>query len=159
MAKRANWRKIKRHRSYTVDEAARLFPVSKGTVRHWLKAGLPHMAERKPFLILGSDLIEFLQNRTRQKRKCKLDECYCFTCREAKRPALGMADLHLHGGKTGNLEALCETCSGLMFKRVSFARIGHLEGILSLTIKQAGDPMNDIPKPCLNDHLEKEQSR
>ena len=44
---------IKTHRNYTVDEVAKALGVSKGTVRRWIKCGLPVLKERKPMLILA----------------------------------------------------------------------------------------------------------
>jgi DeoR/GlpR family transcriptional regulator of sugar metabolism len=39
--KRPTGQRIKIHRSYDVTEAARALGVAKGTVRRWLKDGLP----------------------------------------------------------------------------------------------------------------------
>jgi DNA-directed RNA polymerase specialized sigma24 family protein len=39
--KRPTGQRIKTHRSYDVTEAARALGVAKGTVRRWLKDGLP----------------------------------------------------------------------------------------------------------------------
>ena len=51
-SRRPNWRGVRRHRSYSVDEAARTVDVAKGTVRRWTKAGLPAITDRKPALTL-----------------------------------------------------------------------------------------------------------
>lgn len=57
--RRANRRAIKLHYSYTSEEAAMMLGVSKGSVRRWLKDGLPHLTDQRPYLILGDDLREF----------------------------------------------------------------------------------------------------
>jgi len=156
MAKRANWRKVKRHRSYTVDEISRLFSISKGTARRWLKNGLDHISDRKPILVLGDYLIEFLQNQSRKSRKCELDECFCFSCRAPKRAAFGEVEITTSHQTSANMHALCETCSTRMFKRVSLANLEPLRAILKVSIKHAGEPISNSPSPCLNDHLQKE---
>ena len=61
---KSNWRAVKMHRNYTVDEAARVLGRDKGTIRRWIAKGLPAIKDQKPHLILGTDLIEFLKTQT-----------------------------------------------------------------------------------------------
>ena len=86
--RRPNYRLVKIHRSYTVEEVARLLGMHKNTVRAWVKAGLPTCDGKRPTLILGSDLAAYLQaRRTKNKRPCKPGEIYCVRCRAPKGPA------------------------------------------------------------------------
>jgi excisionase family DNA binding protein len=62
-----NYRRVKIHRSYAVEQAARRLGVHKNTVRAWIKVGLPTIDDRRPILILGSDLIAFLRARRARK--------------------------------------------------------------------------------------------
>ena len=80
-SRRPNWRGIKIHRNYEVGEAARDLRVCKGTVRRWIKSGLPTLTDRKPMLILGEDLIAFHKARTGKRQTCQPNECYCVKCR------------------------------------------------------------------------------
>ncbi|MBA5777027.1 helix-turn-helix domain-containing protein [Stappia sp. F7233] len=154
--KRPAWRRIKIHRSYTVDETSRVLGIAKGTVRRWLKSGLPSLADQRPTLILGSDLVEFGKRQSKAKQKCRLDECFCFSCRTPKRPAFGEAEYIPMTPTNGNLRALCETCATVMHKRISNANLKALRGILDVTIMQAEERISDSGKPCLNDYLKKE---
>lgn len=156
MAKRANWRKVKRHRSYKVDQIAKLFAISKGTVRRWQKIGLQSVDDQKPALITGEALIAFLQGQSAKKTKCKPDECFCFTCRTPKKAAFGEADITRSNKATGMMNALCETCSALMYKRVSMAKLEPIQALLTVTFRQVQEPISNIPNPCLNDHFHKE---
>ena len=46
--RRFNPRRVKVHRSYTVDEVARMFEAHKNTVRAWLRDGLKPIDQRRP---------------------------------------------------------------------------------------------------------------
>jgi hypothetical protein len=58
-----NHRRVKIHRSYTVEEVARLHRKHKNTVRNWVKDGLTTIDNKRPMLILGHDLVAFLKAR------------------------------------------------------------------------------------------------
>ena len=93
--RRANHRLAKIHRSYSVEEIARLYGIHRNTVRQWLKSGLPTTDQKKPLLILGLDLAEFLQMRqARNRRTCGPGQMYCLRCREPKRPADNLAEFN-----------------------------------------------------------------
>ena len=112
--------RAKIHRNYTVEEAADLYGVFKGTVRNWIKAGLPVLDDKRPMLILGSDLAAFHHTRrTKNKQKCKSGEIYCVRCRAPKMPAGDMADYRIITEKIGNLEAICPDCDKIMNRRVN----------------------------------------
>ena len=58
-----NHRLVKIHRNYAVEEIAKLFGIHKNTVRTWVKNGLSAIDEKRPMLILGHELVEFLKAR------------------------------------------------------------------------------------------------
>lgn len=151
---RPAWRRVKLHRSYTVDEAARALGVCKGTVRRWIKAhDLPALTDRKPVLILGGDLIDFGKARTRAKQTCAPGELYCVRCRAPRNPAGGMAEFIPLNPGGGNLRAICETCETLMHRRVSLGQLPELQRLLDVTIAQAPNSLTKRDAPCVNDHL------
>jgi len=109
--KRVNYRLVKQHRNYTVDDISRLLDVHKNTVREWIKSGLSVIDDRKPMLILGSELKSWLQQKYKDaKHPCPPGTLYCLKCRSDKRPALGMVDYVAKNARSGCLRALCETC-------------------------------------------------
>lgn len=151
--RRPNYRLVKIHRNYTVDDAARALGVAKETIRRWLKSGvLPALADKFPTLILGGDLADFLQARSAKRPKLPVDKCYCFKCRCPRSPALGMADYIPRTPTTGTLRALCETCSIVMNKVVSASAIPQLRETLELSIQQAEQHLVDTSQPRLNDN-------
>lgn len=138
MPKRPGWRSLKIHRTYTIGEAALKTGVAKGTVGRWLRGGqLPAIMDRRPYLIQGQDLIDFLKQGQAPKQKCDLHECYCFSCRQVREPAGRMADLVPVSAKVGDLQALCAHCGGMMHKRVALRHHAALEEVLDLTVRQA----------------------
>ena len=151
MARCTGWRAVKSHESYTVEEVARNQGVSKGTVRRWLKSGLPSLNEKRPCLILGGDLIDFLKGRKKPKQTCKPEECYCFKCKAPRKPAFGEAEYQPITPMNGQLIALCE-CTTLMHKRVSLATLDALKGILKISIRQPSKPLGRSEHSSLNDN-------
>ena len=97
--------------------------------------------------------LEYLNSRAASKQKCQLHECYCFSCRKPKAPALGMADYIPLTASSGNLRALCETCSTIMHKRVAVARLEVLKAVLDVTVMHEGERIGESTRACLNDDL------
>ena len=143
MAKRHNWRKVKKHRSYTVSEVSRLLNVHKGTVRRWPQNGLQVLDDQRPLLIIGSDLIAFLQGQASTKQKCAPHECYCLKCRKPRAPAFNDAEFTPDKAHSGQLRALCETCTTVMHKRVSHDQYRDLRNVLTITITQKETPLTE----------------
>jgi len=129
-----NHRLVKIHRSYTVEEAAKLLGKHKNTVRRWVKDGLGTIDDKRPMLILGHDLVEFIKKRrAKNKQRCKPEQFYCVRCRAPKFSAGDMADYAPVTEKFGNLIAICPDCDSIMNRRVSLARIGEVCGNLDIT--------------------------
>lgn len=152
MAKpRANPRLAKIHRNYTVEEIATLFSVHRNSVRQWIKAGLPVVDHRRPVLVLGAALAEFLRNRrTVNKRPCRPGEIYCMRCREPRVPAGAEVRYHPITTTQGNLVGLCPSCSAGLFRRVSAANLGQFEGLLRITLPPAEEHIGKSPQPSAN---------
>ena len=118
-------RRIKSLRNFTIGEAAERLSVHKRTVQGWIKAGLPCMKERRPHLILGADLQDFLEQRRKSsRRKCASGQLFCFKCHEPRRPAGGMLDYIPITIVSGNLKGICEACDTFMCRRVALTKIG-----------------------------------
>jgi hypothetical protein len=133
-----NHRRIKIHRTYTVEEIARLLPVHKNTVRIWIKSGLPTIDGKRPTMILGPEVIAFLKAR-RQKNKQTLrpGEIYCLRCHAPKYPAGDMAEYIPINENVGNLRGICPNCESIIHRCVSKAKLGQVRGKLDITFPQA----------------------
>ncbi|KQZ28513.1 hypothetical protein ASD50_19520 [Mesorhizobium sp. Root552] len=140
---RLDRRKVKRHHSYTVDEAARVIGATRGTVRRWLNNGLPAIRDRKPFLILGDDLAAYMAGRAHPKRTCPSGTCYCVKCRDARRPAGNIAEFVPINTHSGNLRGLCPDCGSLMHRRTSTKQLAAIQAILDVAIVERQPRLND----------------
>jgi hypothetical protein len=152
-----NHRLVKIHRSYTVEEVTRLLGVHKNTVRRWTKEGLATIDDKRPMLILGHDLIAFLQvQRRKNKQHCKLGELYCVRCRAPRHPAGDLAEYQTFNEKIGNLIAICPDCEAIMNRRVSFTKIRQVCGNLDVTFPEGLQHIIKRIKPTVNSNLDKE---
>jgi excisionase family DNA binding protein len=153
--RRPNWRAIKLHYSYTPEEAARTLGVSKGTVRRWLKEGLPHITDQRPFLILGGDLRDFLENRKKLKQQCELYECFCFHCRQPSAAAGRMMDYIPQTARSGRIIAICDGCGTIMHKAFSPINLPSLMREVDVSFPKGQPRIVDMTNPLVNDHFEK----
>lgn len=127
MSRIYNPNKCKIHRSYTVEEVSTLFCVYKGTVRNWIKKGLIVCDDKRPLLILGTDLKNFIkQQRQENKRTCKSSELYCFKCREPRVPDQNTIQFIEETITKGRVIAACSVCNSLMNK---YFKLENLESI------------------------------
>jgi excisionase family DNA binding protein len=156
MAKHHNPNLAKMHRTYTVEEAADLFSVHKNTVRMWIKEGLPTIDQKRPVLIRGSSLRDYLQTkRASAKRKCQLDEIYCVRCRVPQRPAENMVDYEAINANTGRLIGLCPGCNGIINKYFNVAQLEQIQGKLDITLPKTLKHINESTNPLVNSDFSK----
>lgn len=149
--RRPNYRLVKTARSYTVEEAARLFGIHKNTVRAWVKAGLPTCDTKRPTLILGCELAAFLKaRRTKNKRPCQPGEIYCVRCRAPKHPAGDMAEYQPITTTLGNLIGICPDCEGMIYRRTSLAKLSQIQRELTVTITEVEPRVSETTGPTVN---------
>jgi transposase-like protein len=83
-----NPRLVKLHRSYTVEQIARLFDIHKNTVRAWVKQGLQPIDGLRPALFHGPVLVAFLLRRPSPQSNpiCQAISIVCHAERQKHRP-------------------------------------------------------------------------
>ena len=149
-----NFRLVKIHRNYIVEEIANLFGIHRNTVREWVKRGLPTSDEKRPMLILGRELSAFLQSRrAKGRRPCGPGEIYCVRCRAPKAPAGDMADYQVVTARLGNLSAICPDCDAIMNRRVGLAKLEQIRGQMEITMPQGLRHIGDSVQPSVNSDL------
>src|SRR6266545_6514573 len=145
--------RVKIHRNYTIADVATLFSVHRNTVRRWISQGLPILQERKPHLILGQHLSDFLRAKRSKRVKLQPGELYCVKCHLPQRPALGMADYVPITGVSGNLRGLCPVCETLMHRRTALRSVAANAGDLDVTIMEGSPRIAERRSRSTNDHF------
>jgi hypothetical protein len=137
-----------------MEEVASLFGIHKNTVRNWVKNGLVTIDSKRPMLILGASLAEFLHNRrTKNKQTCRPGELYCVRCRVPRSAAGDMAEYSPVNEKTGNLVAICPVCDAIMNRRVSLAKIREISDNIDITFPEELRHIVDSTRPSVNSDL------
>jgi hypothetical protein len=154
-----NYRLVKIHRTYTVNEIARLFQIHPNTVRAWRSQGLQAIDGRRPILFKGDALAAFLRaRRQKAKRPCSRGEIFCLPCRLPQRPAGGIVEYISSSPTVGNLRGICPTCHRPIHRRVNRARLSLVTGDLEVTYTAPAPRLletDDLPVNC---ELESEES-
>ena len=146
-----NPRLAKIHRSYSVEETARLFKLHKNTVRTWLRQGLAAIDGQRPTVVRGEEIRRFLyERRARSKQPSGPGRIYCLPCRAPKVPALKMAECVATGDTTGTLRGICPDCGRMIHRRVNPLKLDDVRGDLDVTFTQAEARIEDTTKPNVN---------
>jgi hypothetical protein len=135
--KRISVRRIKRLRTYRLEEAASATGAHKRTVEGWVREGLQLIEQKRPFLIRGSDLIEFHKARIRKrKQRCLPGQMFCLKCRSPRFAEDNFAYFHVTDHPVGNLSGFCASCGGVMNRRVSKKKLDLVRGNLLVTVTE-----------------------
>jgi excisionase family DNA binding protein len=139
MSRKPDPRRIKRHRVYTVAEAAEALGLHRESVRRWIKVGrLAAETARKPWLIEGEVLKDFLGARRREGRcRLALAQIYCLRCRAARIPDGRLADFTLRSQGAGMLTGLCPDCGAAMHKTVRRIDLETIRAQLDVHVRAA----------------------
>lgn len=137
MRKRINPHLAKIHRSYTVEEAASILSIHKNTVRIWVKNGLQTCDDKRPMLILGRHLRDYLQRRkVKNKRPCPPGKLYCVRCKEPQSPLGNQVEYQPVTRTKGNLMGICPNCDATIFRLASVANLKQLRPYLDISMPQ-----------------------
>ena len=122
---------IKQDYSYSVNEIAEFFDITKQTVCLWQKEGLKSNDNKKPYLFYGRILREFIKNR-QEKRKTKHKEenqTRCCKCKKSVKNWENVVDVVILNEKILNITGLCEVCGT---KTNKFGAVKNLEKIQNI---------------------------
>ena len=152
-----NTRLIKRDYAYFISEIADLFRLHPNAIRRWIKAGLITVDERRPLLVHGRDLIDFLNSRKAQrKQKCAADEFYCFRCRRPQRAILNRVEVRIRNETKVNLSATCCACGTRMNRAGSVRKIEEYRQVFMILTPGEGRISGCSP-PIAECYLDKDK--
>jgi len=118
-------RKVKRHRSYTVESLAKLYGVSPNTVRQWIKKhGLPTIPDTYPVLMHWREIRDWLTKRqANRKWTCGSDEMSCFTCKGPRKIRRGTLEIIQNNTTKVMLRGDCVDCDRRLNRASSTAKL------------------------------------
>lgn len=150
-----NPKRVKIHRSYTVEDAARLFGCHRNTIRHWQKQGLKPLDGKRPTVFEGLTLAAFLEaRRGARRRPLKPGEIYCLPCRGAREPAGEMAEYVPLTDARGNLRGICPTCGRFIHRVVNRFQIEAIQGKLDVSFTEPSARIRETGLPSVNCDIE-----
>ena len=131
---------VKLNYSYSVRELATCCGVHPHTVRNWQGKGLEPIDKARAVLFQGATVRAFLRRRKASRRcPCPPGTLYCVRCQVPRRPALGMVEYRPLKPASGDLCAICETCEGIMHRRVRKADLARIMPCLSVQSRTASN--------------------
>lgn len=156
MAKKFPAHLIKRHRVYTILEAADCLGCHRHTLSRWIKCkGLPADKSARPWLIEGRELKMFLGHRqTKNVARLALHNLYCLGCRSPQEPDGKVADYTHQSTRSGRLTGLCPACGAVMNKIIARRDLAAIEAKLEVTIQQASPRLVSCEPVRSNVHFE-----
>ena len=157
MPKKVSWKSIKIHRTYTVVEAAVCLGVHDRTVREWVAQGLPIMDRRRPMLIKGAHLKDFLKERHEASRRpLAPGELYCLGCKRPVTPLGKVVEWMSHVGGKGALSGACASCGRSVHRFAMRAVLDDITGDLKVTFRAHEKSLIDRTNSPSNTHFEKD---
>jgi hypothetical protein len=89
-----------------------MFDVHPNMIPRWVKDGLCRIDDRRPYLIHGSDLANYLSHKQKsKKRPCENGEVYCCKCRCPRAILENMVNVNIQNVKTLIISGLCSACN------------------------------------------------
>ena len=118
-------RKVKRYRSYTVQELAELYEVGPNTVRQWIKKhGLPVIEGTYPTLIHWEAFRNWMTTwQAARKWTCAPDEMPCLKCQSGRKIKAGTFRVTQTNQASFMLHGECEACGQPINRVASRAKL------------------------------------
>lgn len=118
-------RKVKRHRSYTVQSLAKLYGVGPNTVRQWIKIhSLPVIEGSYPVLMHWAEIRSWIITwQAARKWTCAANEMSCLKCRGPRKVKAGTFCVTQSNKALIMMHGDCEACGKPMNRATSQAKL------------------------------------
>jgi len=127
MGRNFNWRAIKAHHVYTIEEVRAVLRCGPHTLKRIIQEEQVQVIdEQTPVLLIGADLIPALRSRS-TREKLAPGQMFCLGCKRPSYPDAGLVDDVSKPKQPPLLQAICCNCGAVMSRRV--AR-DHLDAFL-----------------------------
>jgi hypothetical protein len=152
-----NPRRVRAGQPYTVQDVADIYELHKNAVLRWIKDGLRLIDQRKPYMIHGGDLVEYLtKKQSGRKHKCKPDEFFCFKCRVPRKAWGNVADIQIKNERKLSLSGLCAVCNTIVHRAGSVKKLPEYQKIFLIQTMQ--EPrITDRTPPIVNSDMIKDE--
>ena len=141
MGKRANPMAVKSALAYDINEAALALDKTPATIRNWIKDGLTVMSSRKPYLILGAAIQEYLRAKYKAaKRPLGPDQLFCPSCRVGRKPVAMIVTIEPMASKTSLLKGECESCGGGCTRMIANRKAQDFAAVFTITKEADREP-------------------
>ena len=112
------------------------------------KEGLPVIKDKKPWLIVGSILKKFLEDRnTARKHPLRFGEFFCVGCKQPRPPAGEMTEYQTSSTGSPLMSAICPLCEKMMKLRVSVSSLKTWECSFEVKITSIDRNVQARPLP------------
>jgi hypothetical protein len=112
MFKYYNYKLIESNRSYSTEKIKKLIGIHEQTIREWIKEGNLECVSKKPILIYGAVLKEFIKNKNESHKKTlNFNEFKCLKCKAISIPKDNQ--ISIYHNKNGSIRAtgICQNCN------------------------------------------------
>lgn len=133
-SKKAARRRIHRRRTYTFAELAKVSGRSISGLKKWLRKGLKSLGG-KPALLLGSDVLDFMDRQDSQRRRpTSPGTLYCTRCKTPRPPANNQLEYVPRTANVGRVSGTCAECGCKMSQMINPDRFADaLPGVIIKT--------------------------
>ncbi|MBQ6736619.1 MAG: hypothetical protein IJQ90_04005 [Alphaproteobacteria bacterium] len=132
---------------YNLNEIGNITNRSEKTVREFIKDSLKTIDNKKPFLVRGYDLIEFLKRKNIKKQhRTNFDEMFCLKCRETRTPKSKQIQIQQKESISFiSTRALCSRCGTIMNKAYKISDFDQLKRTFHIVEKLSIYDSDNLP--------------